>query len=49
MPGLREGLFFDDVMLLPRRSELGASDVSLESRLSTNVVLRPPFGASACG
>ena len=47
MPGLREGLFFDDVMLLPRRSEVGASDVSLESRLSTNVVLRSPFVTSA--
>jgi IMP dehydrogenase len=47
MPGLREGLFFDDVMLLPRRSEVGASDVSLESRLSTNVVLRSPLVTSA--
>jgi IMP dehydrogenase len=47
MPGLREGLFFDDVMLLPRRSEVGASDVSLESRLSANVVLRSPFVTSA--
>ena len=47
MPGLREGLFFDDVMLLPRRSEVIASDVSLESRLSTNVVLRSPFVTSA--
>lgn len=47
MPGFREGLFFDDVMLLPRRSEVGASDVSLESRLSTNVVLRSPFVTSA--
>ncbi len=46
MPGLREGLFFDDVMLLPRRSEVGASDVSLESRISTNVVLRSPFVTS---
>ncbi|MCX6084872.1 MAG: IMP dehydrogenase [Caldiserica bacterium] len=47
MPGLREGLFFDDVMLLPRRSEVTASDVSLESRLSINVVLRSPFITSA--
>jgi len=47
MPGLREGLFFDDVMLLPRRSEIGATDVSLESRLSANVVLHPPFVTSA--
>ncbi len=46
MPGLREGLFFDDVMLLPRRSEVGASDVSLESRISANVVLRSPFVTS---
>ena len=46
MPGLREGLFFDDVMLLPRRSEVAASDVSLETRLSTNVVLRSPFVTS---
>src|SRR5450756_2461409 len=48
MPGLREGLFFDDVMLLPRRSEIGATDVSLESRLSANVVLHSPFVTSAC-
>jgi IMP dehydrogenase/GMP reductase len=47
MPGLREGLFLDDVMLLPRRSEVSASDVSLESRLSTNVVRRSPFVTSA--
>jgi len=47
MPGLREGLFFDDVMLLPRRSEVAASDVSLASRLSTNIVLRLPFVTSA--
>lgn len=46
MSGLREGLFFDDVMLLPRRSEVGASDVSLESRISANVVLRSPFVTS---
>ena len=47
MLGLREGLFFDDVMLLPRRSEVSASDVGLESRPSTNVVLRSPFVTSA--
>lgn len=47
MPGLREGLFFDDVMLLPRRSEVGAADVSLSSVLSKNVVLSLPFVASA--
>ncbi|HWQ21794.1 MAG TPA: IMP dehydrogenase, partial [Clostridia bacterium] len=46
MPGLREGLFFDDVMLLPRRSEVSASDVSLESKLATNVTLRSPFVTS---
>ena len=46
MPGLREGLFFDDVMLLPRRSEIAASDVSLETRLSANVVLQSPFVTS---
>lgn len=34
-------------MLLPRRSEVGATDVNLESRLSTNVVLRSPFVTSA--
>ncbi len=47
MPGLREGLFFDDVMLLPRRSEVSAADVCLASRLSKNVVLSFPFVASA--
>ncbi|MGB9666997.1 MAG: IMP dehydrogenase [Candidatus Cryosericum sp.] len=47
MPGLREGLFFDDVMLLPRRSEVSPSDVLLSSRLSSNVGLSLPFIASA--
>jgi len=46
MPGLREGLFFDDVMLLPRRSEVSAADVCLASRLSKNVMLSFPFVAS---
>lgn len=47
MPGLREGLFLDDVMLLPRRSEVRAADVSLTSVLAKNVVLSLPFVASA--
>jgi IMP dehydrogenase len=47
MPGLREGLFFDDVMLLPRRSEILPSHVNLETGLSTNVTLRLPFMTSA--
>jgi IMP dehydrogenase len=47
MPGLREGLFFDDLMLLPRRSEVTPSEVDLEARLSENVLLRLPFITSA--
>jgi len=47
VPGLREGLFLDDVMLLPRRSEVRAADVSLTSVLAKNVVLSLPFVASA--
>jgi IMP dehydrogenase len=47
MSGLREGLFFDDVMILPRRSEIVPSRVNLETRLSANVLLRLPFMTSA--
>ena len=47
MPGLREGLFFDDLMLLPRRSEVTPSEVNLEARLSENVLLHLPFMTSA--
>ncbi|MCE5193183.1 MAG: IMP dehydrogenase [Candidatus Cryosericum sp.] len=45
--GFRDGLFFDDVMLLPRRSEVTSANVSLVSRLSKNVELSLPFIASA--
>ncbi len=47
MPGFREGLFFDDVMLLPRRSEVLPSSVNLATKLSANILLQLPFMTSA--
>lgn len=47
MPGLREGLFFDDVMILPRHSEVTAAETTVESRLSSSIVLHVPFISSA--
>ena len=47
MAGFRDGLFFDDVMILPRHSEVTASSVTLETRLSESVLLHVPFLSSA--
>jgi len=47
MAGFRDGLFFDDVMILPRHSEVTASSVTLETRLSDSVLLHVPFLSSA--
>jgi IMP dehydrogenase len=47
MAGFRDGLFFDDVMILPRHSEVAASSVALETRLSDGLLLHVPFMSSA--
>ena len=42
-----EGLTFDDVLLVPRRSELLPREVSVESRFSRNVPLSIPITSAA--
>ncbi len=44
---LKEGLTFDDVLLLPRHSDVLPRDVSLKSRLSRNVALNCPLVSAA--
>src|SRR5690625_2494302 len=39
----REGLTFDDVLLLPAMSEVLPRDVKLSTKLSTNLELKAPF------
>lgn len=47
MPDLREGLSLDDVMLLPRRSDVTVADTTLDCKLSSRLSLHVPFIASA--
>ena len=47
MAGFRDGLFLDDVMILPRHSEVASASVTLETRLSDSVLLHVPFLSSA--
>ena len=44
---LKEGLTFDDVLLLPRHSDVLPRDVSLKSRFSRNVALNCPLVSAA--
>ena len=44
---LKEGLTFDDVLLLPRHSDVLPRDVSLHTRLSRNVTLNCPLISAA--
>ena len=44
---LEEGLTFDDVLLIPRRSDLLPSEVSVDTRFSRNVPLHIPFSSAA--
>ena len=43
----REGITFDDVLLVPAWSEVLPKDVSLETRFSRNIRLRIPFVSAA--
>lgn len=44
---LKEGLTFDDVLLVPRHSDVLPSDVVLETRVSRNVPLNSPLTSAA--
>jgi IMP dehydrogenase len=44
---LKEGLTFDDVLLIPRHSDVLPSDVVLETRVSRNVCLNTPLISAA--
>ncbi|MCD6159715.1 MAG: IMP dehydrogenase [Kosmotoga sp.] len=44
---IREALTFDDVLLVPRYSEVLPREVILESRLTRNIVLKVPFLSAA--
>lgn len=40
---MQEGLTFDDILLLPRFSNIRSRDISLETKLSRNLTLRAPL------
>jgi len=44
---IREALTFDDVLLVPQYSEVLPSEVSLESNLTKNIILKIPFLSAA--
>jgi len=44
---IREGLTFDDVLLVPRRSEVLPKEVNLETRLTDKIRLNIPFLSAA--
>ncbi len=44
---IREGLTFDDVLLVPRRSEVLPKEVNLETRLTDKIKLNIPFLSAA--
>lgn len=44
---IREGLTFDDVLLVPRRSEVLPKEVNLETRLTDKIKLNIPFMSAA--
>ena len=46
-PALREGLSFDDVLLIPTRSDLLATQVDVRSRFSRNILLNIPIVSAA--
>lgn len=43
---IREALTFDDVLLVPKKSEVLPKDVSLSSKLTKNITLKIPFLSS---
>lgn len=44
---VKEGLTFDDVLLIPAKSEILPSDVSLKTRLAKDIYLNTPFITAA--
>ncbi len=44
---LREGLTFDDVLLVPRYSEITPPEVTLEGRLTSSITMRVPILSAA--
>ncbi len=44
---LREGLTFDDVLLVPQKSEILPSEVSLKTRLTNKIILNVPILSAA--
>ncbi|HEY3397454.1 MAG TPA: IMP dehydrogenase [Armatimonadota bacterium] len=46
-PALREGLSFDDVLLIPARSDLLPTQVNVQTRLSRNIMLNVPIASAA--
>ena len=44
-----EGLAFDDVLLVPRRSDLLPREVDVDTRFSRNVPLNIPLASAAMG
>lgn len=46
-PKIREGLTFDDVLLIPRYSEVMPRNVDITSRFSRNIELRAPIVSAA--
>src|SRR5438477_9516709 len=43
----REGLTFDDVLLVPSRSDVLPKDVSIDTRLTRNITLNIPIASAA--
>ncbi len=46
-PELLEGLTFDDVLLVPQRSDLLPREVNVDTRIARNVPLHIPFASAA--
>ena len=44
---IKEGITFDDVLLVPAYSEVLPKDVSLRTRFSRNITLEVPFVSAA--
>ena len=44
---LKEGLTFDDVLLIPRKSDILPSDVSTKTTLAKNITLNIPLMTAA--
>ena len=47
MEAIKEALTFDDVLLLPRFSEVLPSETNISQKISENIKLKVPFLSSA--